>query len=403
MVFESIVVDLLNRYLGDYVENLDKNQLKIGIWGGDVVLENLLLKQSALDELDLPIQTTYGRLGKLVLKIPWKNLYKSSVEVIIENLYLLSSPNKVVPYDDLKENKKAFEAKQAELKRIEEAKKKESETNTTPINKTFAEKLVTQIINNIQIKIKNIHIRFEDETSATKPFALGVSLSEFTALTVDKDGFQTLATEDISQVFKKVTLEGLSVYLNCNSSLFLKQNQNDLPNMFCNNIASSNFKPSQYNYVLGPISSSCKLEINPDPLLNQFSIPKLIVNATMEKLSVGLQKSQYQDLLQITMNMDRMKRGLPYRKYRPFNIPYKGNATVWWKYAIDCVLVDVQRIKNNWNWNHMIQHRNNIREYARVYKKLQESKKKTSRFNCHVHRFRKKNRRFKFGYGSTKN
>lgn len=34
MVFESLVADLLNRYLGEYVENLDKGQLKIGIWGG---------------------------------------------------------------------------------------------------------------------------------------------------------------------------------------------------------------------------------------------------------------------------------------------------------------------------------------------------------------------------------
>ncbi len=34
MVFESLVVDLVNKYLGDFIENLDKSQLKIGIWGG---------------------------------------------------------------------------------------------------------------------------------------------------------------------------------------------------------------------------------------------------------------------------------------------------------------------------------------------------------------------------------
>lgn len=34
MVFEALVSDLLNRFIGDYVENLDKSQLKIGIWGG---------------------------------------------------------------------------------------------------------------------------------------------------------------------------------------------------------------------------------------------------------------------------------------------------------------------------------------------------------------------------------
>lgn len=34
MVFESLVVDVLNRFLGDYVVNLDCSQLKLGIWGG---------------------------------------------------------------------------------------------------------------------------------------------------------------------------------------------------------------------------------------------------------------------------------------------------------------------------------------------------------------------------------
>ena len=33
-MFESIVADLLNKYLGEYVENLDRSQLQIGIWGG---------------------------------------------------------------------------------------------------------------------------------------------------------------------------------------------------------------------------------------------------------------------------------------------------------------------------------------------------------------------------------
>lgn len=34
MVFESVVVDVLNRFLGDYVVNLDSSQLQLGIWGG---------------------------------------------------------------------------------------------------------------------------------------------------------------------------------------------------------------------------------------------------------------------------------------------------------------------------------------------------------------------------------
>lgn len=41
MVFESLVVDLINRYLGDFVENLDTSQLKIGIWGGRAGVQNV--------------------------------------------------------------------------------------------------------------------------------------------------------------------------------------------------------------------------------------------------------------------------------------------------------------------------------------------------------------------------
>lgn len=36
---------------------------------GDVVLENLVLKQNALEELNIPVQTVYGHLGKCIWEI----------------------------------------------------------------------------------------------------------------------------------------------------------------------------------------------------------------------------------------------------------------------------------------------------------------------------------------------
>ena len=48
MVFESLVTELVNKYLGDFIENLDSSQLKIGIWGGELGL----LKSSLFNMLD---------------------------------------------------------------------------------------------------------------------------------------------------------------------------------------------------------------------------------------------------------------------------------------------------------------------------------------------------------------
>ncbi len=57
MVFEGILVDLLNRFLGSYVKNLDASQLKVGIFGG--WLRNLVDKSEYVLRLPLIIDNYY--------------------------------------------------------------------------------------------------------------------------------------------------------------------------------------------------------------------------------------------------------------------------------------------------------------------------------------------------------
>lgn len=47
-MFEGIVASLLNKYLGKYIEDLDLENLNVGIFGGNVLLSNLKLKTEAL-------------------------------------------------------------------------------------------------------------------------------------------------------------------------------------------------------------------------------------------------------------------------------------------------------------------------------------------------------------------
>jgi len=43
MVFESIIAELLNKVIGEYIENLDYSQLKVSLWGGKNVCNVILL------------------------------------------------------------------------------------------------------------------------------------------------------------------------------------------------------------------------------------------------------------------------------------------------------------------------------------------------------------------------
>uniref|UniRef100_A0A452VIX7 Vacuolar protein sorting 13 homolog C n=1 Tax=Ursus maritimus TaxID=29073 RepID=A0A452VIX7_URSMA len=104
-----------------------------------------------------------GQIDKLTLKIPWKNLYGEAVIATLEGLYLLVVPGASIKYDAEKEEKSLQDIKQKELSRIEEALQKAAEKEAK--KDTFLEKLATQVIKNVQVKITDIHIKYEDDTA----------------------------------------------------------------------------------------------------------------------------------------------------------------------------------------------------------------------------------------------
>lgn len=93
MVLAVIVAEVVNRTLGCYVQNLNSKQLQFAFLGGrkeskilcllfynlfplfigEVVLNDLLLKPTALDGLNLPIQVVHGVLGKFLFFVQFKS------------------------------------------------------------------------------------------------------------------------------------------------------------------------------------------------------------------------------------------------------------------------------------------------------------------------------------------
>src|ERR1700754_1126608 len=117
-MLEGLVANLLNRFLGMYVQNFDPKQLNVGIWSGDVKLRNLELRREALDQLHLPLNVVEGHLGELTLSIPWSNLRGKPVKVDIEDVFLLAAPQEDAHYDAAEEDKRAHILK---MDRIESA------------------------------------------------------------------------------------------------------------------------------------------------------------------------------------------------------------------------------------------------------------------------------------------
>ena len=90
-----------------------------------MVLRELLLKHSAMDDLGLPFKVVVGKVGSLRMKIPWQSLYTSPVELNLQNLLLLVTPSYSVKYNEDAEEKAAKSAKEKELARLDEIRARE--------------------------------------------------------------------------------------------------------------------------------------------------------------------------------------------------------------------------------------------------------------------------------------
>ncbi|XP_050801389.1 intermembrane lipid transfer protein VPS13A [Gopherus flavomarginatus] len=377
MVFESLVVDVLNRFLGDYVVNLDSSQLSLGIWGGAVALKNLEIKENALSQLDVPFKVKAGHIGQLNLQIPWKYLYTQPVEAVLDGVYLLIVPTASIKYDAEKEDRQLLEAKQRELQRIENAKQKIADQDKGKEEKqdTFVEKLVTQVIKNLQVKISNIHVRYEDDiTNRDNPLSFGVSLQNLSLQTSDQNWNPCLHDEATKLFYKLIRLDNLFAYWNVKSVMFYHGGYDESLNNLKHGVACRNVIPEGYDFVFRPISAKAKLRMNPRSDFD-FSSPKMDLDVNLQDIAIEFNKPQYFSIMELLESIDMMTRNLPYRKYRP-DVVLHNNAKMWWKYIIKGILeVNVQPKLNMWSWEHIRHHRKQVKSYKEMYKMKITSKK----------------------------
>ena len=128
-------------------------------------------------------------------------------------------------------------------------------------------------------------------------------------------------------------------------------------------------KPTDTDYVLEPINFHCKVFIHRKPYEDSFEIPTADIEMGLEKFALDLNRTQFETLLVVVDNLNRLSIAVAYKKWRP-ELNVKGNGKLWWKFAITCILeTDIRRKKQNWSWPHIREHLQNRRKYKELYKK----------------------------------
>ncbi|KEF54971.1 uncharacterized protein A1O9_08623 [Exophiala aquamarina CBS 119918] len=384
-MLEGLVANLLNRFLGMYVKNFDPKQLNVGIWSGDVKLRNLELRREALDQLHLPINVVEGRLGELTLSIPWSNLRGKPVKINIEDVFLLAAPKEEDEYDAAEEEKRTVAVKLEKLESAELLKERNTESMSPEEqqkNQSFTQSLVTAIVDNLQVSIKNVHVRYEDSIATPgHPFAVGLTLKEMSAVSTDSEWRPTFIQSTSGTTHKLAVLNSLAVYWNSDAELFgtgrggdvgaaaQEIDKDDLITKFREGIEDT----GNSQYLLKPVSGRAGIELDKS---GKAEIPKIKARLLFQELGFILDEDQYRDALMLVDLMHYFVRHQEYKKDQPQTTP-KEDPKAWLKFAANAVLNKIHDRNRRWTWDYFKERRDTRLKYIELFKKKKKDQKLT--------------------------
>uniref|UniRef100_A0A915ER83 Chorein N-terminal domain-containing protein n=1 Tax=Ditylenchus dipsaci TaxID=166011 RepID=A0A915ER83_9BILA len=333
---------VLNNYVGEYFENLNTDQLSIALLQGQVELENVPLKKTALRKFDIPVQVKSGVIGRLTLK----------------------------QYEQSK--------KQQALDALELHHKKQ-------LLMTIGQKLKEDDAERKVVILNNIHIRYEDDNISGKldgAFNFGIRIENVTIQTTNsqwKPGFVQSTTVGPDgkpmNIFKKLDIKRLSIYWNCNEPFMPKPaskdgassviSVNDLKKqMSPENTCSNTFILQQ------PFCMEVRMEKNASrfPLKTVPLIPRFKFDLRPERIEIELSKRQLAQMRVLGREWARFDRARQHRKWRPL-VPISESPKSWWKFSYDRVVEEHRRHHCCLSKENLLRRAKHLNAYCKAYRR----------------------------------
>jgi hypothetical protein len=197
---------------------------------GKIGLHDLKLKKNAVDKLGLPIQVIDGHLNSFKVSWSWTKLGTEPMVIELDGLHVLLGPSNQHEWDDEEIHRRNQATRMKLLRDCEVMLDKQAlaassqgaaaagDAGGPPGGGDGAEKeagylhkLAAKIVDTLQIKIQNVHVRYQDPVAR---IAAGLTLRSFTMETLTEEG-----KAKIGNVSKVLRTELLSVYWDAETTM----------------------------------------------------------------------------------------------------------------------------------------------------------------------------------------
>jgi vacuolar protein sorting-associated protein 13A/C len=334
---KELIVNTLVNILGDYVEGFTKENMKVGILSGKIVLKGLALNRDGIKRrLNLPIHIVHGHVELLEVHVPWKNLDKEHVQIYVNGIHMLLNPLRAETHSRADAQQQVYLFRKYRLFQAENSIKVAAQlTNAGDGMKrvSYIQNMIAKVSENLEFKVQNIHIRFEDPV---KSISYGISLDSFSVITTDSNWVEAFVGGKVAggqnkSRFKLARLQNLGIYWNSSSSLSSQMSVEEW--LIYMKSASGVIAP--VDHILQPPNEvTVKLA---------HQTPNLSVRIESVNLNMNLDKRQYHQIKETSVAVRSFHNLQRFIQHRPKQSPTEA-PVAWWRYALllltekECIL-----------------------------------------------------------------
>ena len=140
---------------------MDANDLSISVTQGEIKLNNVEVKSSAFDDLELPITIKSGSVGQIHIKLSWTKLTSSPIVVTVTDIFVVVCPNTARKQEHPNDAHDKTSHRLLLAAEMERQKNELIQGSSATLGDTSDAGMVKKMLNNMIIKIKNVHVRYE--------------------------------------------------------------------------------------------------------------------------------------------------------------------------------------------------------------------------------------------------
>jgi len=364
---KDVALRLLNAYVSPYVDNLNPQDLSLSVFGGNLQFRGLHLKKTLLERFGLPVDIVAGDIGNLSVSIPWTQLKTQPVKIVIDDVYVLARVRPQGRVDPEEDERVDQATKQEKLKRAEEidsATMQVAATGGDENKQTYVGAIIQKVVDNVQIHVKGIHVRYEDGSSTPEhPFAAGLTISEFKAVSTDGNWVEAFIQDSLKGVHKLVKLEALSIYFDTDTGS-LDKGAEDRQGTIDALKAMLQGEP-RHQHILKPVTGEARVILN--KTMSQEN-PKIDAQVIFDEIGVVVDRDQYRDALSVVDVFHFYRRTHQYHKFRPPEAEFEANpAKARLSFALKAIAAEVHDRKRRWSWEYIAERRDRRKKYSEVY------------------------------------